>query len=495
MRRIAIGVLCALGLAGVAWTGAWWWAAQTMTARLDAELVTLAEAGVTVEAQGRQIGGFPLRLDLHQHDIVIASRSGFWTLRLEHAVSSASVLTPDRVRTLVGDSEMRRVGTLDLADRGVTMARLAVGARGMVIETPLAPAAPMATVAADALSLVEIGGLALREGSLDLEGMSARIDRHTVPTVADDGHRLAMQAARLELSVAPMAAVPQRTQMTAEAVRLDGTLAGLRGADLSSALAAPGQLVLGIEAADAVVQSVVYGTPAPGAAVDLDTLPVAQALRATGRIGQRLTVADGRIVLEATGTALLLDVAHPAIGGRFAAPEASGRFMMPLRDLPLPEPFALELRVTGVQPDGDTWAALDPRSRLDRGPLAFTVDIRGEARLLAGQPNGTRQPPVRVERIDIEALDFSGFGSTIGVTGSLSPVIGQTEPDGRLSMRLQGWSSLLRALETLGLLDPLQSMLVADVASALQDPDGDDALRADVELSRGGLVVNGRRYR
>ena len=53
----------------------------------------------------------------------------------------------------------------------------------------------------------------------------------------------------------------------------------------------------------------------------------------------------------------------------------------------------------------------------------------------------------------------------------------------------------LRALETLGILDPMQSVLVAEVAAALKDPDGADALRAEVELSRGGVVVNGRRYR
>jgi hypothetical protein len=466
-----------------------------MTERLDAELAALADAGVIVRAESRRLGGFPFRLDLHQGGVGIAARSGLWRLEVAEAVSSAPLLAPDRVRTVIGGAEMQRVGSLALSDAGKTVAEFAVGARGLVVETPIDPAAHVALVSAEALSLVEIGGTALREAAIDLEGLSARIERHAVPTFVENGHKLALQAARMELTVAPLSVVPQRTQLTAESVRLDGTLAGLRGTDLSSALAAPGQLVLGMEAADALLLSLAYESPPSDAAVDFESLPVAQALGLSGRLGQRLTIADGRMAIEATGAGLLLDVAHPAFGGRFSVPEATGRFMMPLRDRPVPEPFALEMTLTGVQPDAETWAGLDPRNRLDRSPLALGVDIRGEARLLGNSSGAGTQPPLRVEQIDIHALDFSGFGATLALTGALTPVVGQPEPDGTLALHLEGWSSMLRALETLGIIDPMQSVLVAEVAAALKDPDGSDALRAEVELSRGGVVVNGRRYR
>ena len=497
MKRIGIGLAVALGLAAAGWAGAWWWAGQTMLAKLDAELAQLAEAGVTVTAERRTLGGFPLRLDLRQEGLSLAARSGLWRLDVDSAVSSASVLSPAQVRTTVGGDSMARVGTLTLADGGVPLTTLAIGARGLIVDTPLDPAAPVALVSAAALSLVDTGGAALHELVLDLEGLSARVARHAVPAVAENGHRVDLRAAHLALAVSPRGPQLQRTELTADDVRLDGTLAGLRGADLSAALAAPGQLVLGVEAADAVVLTLDYDPAASDAVVDFATLPVRQAVRVAGRLGQRLTVADGRIAVESSGSGLALDVVHPAFGGRFAVPEAVARFMMPLREAPMAEPFALEARLTDVQPDEATWAEIDPRARLERAPLALTLDIRGEARLLGalGAAAMAGQPPLRVERIEINALDFSGFGADAALTGTLTPVPGQPAPDGTLSLRLDGWSSLLRALETTGVLDPVQSMLVAEVAASLRDPAGGDGLRAEVEMSRGGLVVNGRRYR
>jgi hypothetical protein len=41
--------------------------------------------------------------------------------------------------------------------------------------------------------------------------------------------------------------------------------------------------------------------------------------------------------------------------------------------------------VTDATPDEATWASIDPRAQLVRGPLALTVDITGEA-LLRGVP-------------------------------------------------------------------------------------------------------------
>jgi hypothetical protein len=496
MKRIGIVLALAFGVGAAAWGAAWWWAAQTMTSRLDAEIAALAEAGVAMRAESRALGGFPFRLDLHQQGVTLTARSGLWRLDVDEAVTSASVFAPDRISTTVGGAGMARVGTLDIAEDGSVLARLALGAEGLVVETPLDRAAPLALVTARTLSLVDIAGTTLREALIDFEGLSMQVERHAAPTVAENGHRLAVQAARLAVAVAPLGDSLRRTELTATDIRLEGTLAGLRGSDLASALAAPGRMALAIESADATLLSLAYAPLEPGATVDFQTLPVAQALRLSGHLGQQVTVADGRIAVETGGNALSLDIAHPAFGGRFAIPEASGRFVMPLRDLPLPEPFALELRLADVRPDEETWAEIDPRDRLDRGPIALVVDISGEARLLSAPPGG-RAPgaPVRVDRIDIEALDFSGLGSTATLTGTLLPVAGQPEPDGTLSLRLEGWSSLLRALETVGLLDPVQTLLVAEVAAALKDPARDDALRAEVEMSGGSLVVNGRRYR
>jgi hypothetical protein len=498
LRRIGIGIGLVCGALVAVWGGLWWHAARESERAIAAEVSALEAAGVRLTWRERRIGGFPLALTHYYEDLSIEATSGRWRLDLPRAAGEASVLAPDRLRLTLGETgEMVQVGTLDIDDGHGLSLRLAVGAMGLVVDAPLDPAAAHADIAATALSLVDVGGEALVEGVLDLGDLRGRIARHRTPAMPGDGHRVALQAERLALAIAPRLPGPlRRTEISGGAVQLDATLIGLRGPDLPTALAAPGQLALSIDMAEADVLDLVYDEQAGGAAPDFSALPVARAARLSGRLAHRLAVADGRLTLETFGSALTLDLAHESFGGRFDLVEAAGRFMMPLRETALPEPFALGFTLSGATPDASTWASLDPRGRLVRGPIAASVDIGGEAQLLTalGQADLVLSP-VRIERIALNRLSLNGFGADAHVTGELFPVEGQEEPDGQLSATLTGWTPLMRALETLGLLDPAQSLMVGGIAEMLRDPARPDALRAEVELAAGSVTVNGRRFR
>lgn len=496
MRRIATRATLALAVLAALWGAGWAWLAQRAAATVDAEIAALATGGVLLSHGERETGGFPFAI-VHRYGAVrLEAASGLWTLALAGVETVAPILSPGVMRAHLGPAgTMARIGTLTLHDGGAVAAEFALGAAGLTITMPLDAARPRAEVAGEALSLVAIGGEALVEGVLDLTAPRLSLERQILPGLAETGHGVALDAAALALAVAPRGSgLLHRTEITTGALRLEGTLAGLRGPDVASALAAPGRLSVAVEAADADILHLDYAVPATGP-IALESLPVAGALRLKGPLAPALGIADGRLTLEASGKGLTAEIVKPAFAGRFAMDGAEARFMMPLRTQPLPEPFALALRLSGAAPDAETWAALDPRGRLVQAPLALTVDIGGEARLLDPAARLAAGRPLRVERIAVRALALDGFGARAAVTGELFPVPGQPEPDGRLSARVQGWTALLRALETVGLLDPVQSMLVMDVAEHLRDPADIDSLRAEVELAAGTLVVNGQRYR
>lgn len=501
MRRIAIGLGAALGLAALGWAGVWWTAAQAVADGIDARIAALRTAGVDIAIRDRSSGGFPLRVEHRFRGVEVTAGSGLWRLALDEVTSGAPVLAPERLRTALGPAggaEMQRIGLLELREGGVPVSRLAIGARGLVIEVPLAEGAAVADFVAEALSLVDGGGPALIEGIVDLHGLAGRVERHAIPAVAENGHHVAFEAARLALAVAPRTAGPiRRSEIAASGVRFDAALAGLRGADLAAALSAPGQLAIGLEADEADIRDLTYTGGDPSGSVDFEALPVARFLRLSGVVSQRLTVADGRLAVEGSGRALTLDLAQPEFGGRFGLASASARFLMPLRETALPEPFGLEVSVQDAAPDADTWAALDPAGRLVRGPVTLTVDVTGEARLRAPLA-GAQTPgasPIRVERIAVNRIAFEGFGGEAELSGELVPVPGRPEPDGRLSARVEGWKRLLGALESIGALDPAQSMQVTDVARRLLDPADPEALAAELEMDGGSVVVNGQRFR
>lgn len=501
MKRIAIGLGAVLGLAVLGWSGVWWAASQAVSDGVEARIAALRDAGVDIAIRNRSVGGYPLRIDQRFSGVEIEARSGLWRLEIDEATSGAPVLAAGRLRTVLGPPDadaMVRIGTLELREQGQTVSRLAIGAQGLAIDVPLTSGAAMADFAAEALSLVDRGGGALIEGIVDLDGVRGRVERHAIPAVAEDGHHLAFAAERVAVAVAPRTAGPlRRSEITATGVRFDAALAGLRGDDLAAALAAPGQLALGLEADAADILDLTYEATDNGAPVDFGTLPVARAMRLSGAVSQRLTVADGRLAVDGSGRGLTLDVAQPEFGGRFGLASASARFLMPLRETALPEPFGLQIAVAAAMPDDATWTAIDPRGQLVRGPIGLDVDITGEATLRSALASATAPdgPPIRVQRIAVNRLAFDGFGGEAEITGELVLVPGQPEPDGALSARVAGWRRLLGALESLGLLDPAQSMQVADVARQLRDPADPDTLRADLQMDGGGVVVNGQRFR
>jgi len=67
-------------IAIAAWSGVWWWAQGQARARMDAAVADLARSGYQIGWGGREIGGYPFRMDVTLTDATIREPSG-WALQ------------------------------------------------------------------------------------------------------------------------------------------------------------------------------------------------------------------------------------------------------------------------------------------------------------------------------------------------------------------------------------------------------------------------------
>jgi hypothetical protein len=95
------GPFILLGVAAVAWTGAWFWARGEAQTRMDAAVAGLAQAGYPITWKTREVGGYPFRMDITLTEVSARAPSG-WALqapRIEgeapmHALGSWLIAAP-----------------------------------------------------------------------------------------------------------------------------------------------------------------------------------------------------------------------------------------------------------------------------------------------------------------------------------------------------------------------------------------------------------------
>lgn len=509
MRRwITVAVAVPLVLVAV-WAGAWWWLGQRVAETIEGELAALAESGLQITHERRRTSGFPFSLQQQHDGITVTPRDGAWQLSLNSVRSGASLFAPRVVRSRIGPDGggMARIGTLRIPAHGPGLAEIAIGADALVVDTPLQGDGPMLSFAAEALSLVETRRAAVLDAVLDLSDLAGRIDAlRTASGVS--GHRLRLSAAEAATAHAPVGpGLIRRVEATGRRIELEAMLAGLRGPSVAAALEAPGQFLVTLAAAETDVLDLTYAATRTALladdpdvlvrGLDFSALPVTAAVRMRmGPNSQRVALADGHMEIGGDAAETTLDIALPLFAGGFEIGRAAVTFTMPLRPAPIPEPFALDLRLTDLRPDAETWALIDPDETLMRDPLSLIVDLGGEV-AITGPLDSTDafgRPPVSVQVLQIRRLDFAGFGAVGAAEGQLAPSA-HGGGEGIITLGLQGWRGLLAAAARLGGLGPEQEAALAEMAQTLRHPGDPEALQAEFLFSRGGISLNGFRLR
>jgi len=94
LSRLGLYGPFALALVVIAvWSGVWIWARGQAASRMDAAVADLARAGYEISWKGREIGGYPFRLDVTLTDASVRERSG-WALQAPRVEAEAYMHAP-----------------------------------------------------------------------------------------------------------------------------------------------------------------------------------------------------------------------------------------------------------------------------------------------------------------------------------------------------------------------------------------------------------------
>lgn len=94
MRRFIIAIAIIVVVLALLWSGGWWWLAGWADRNATTVLTRIADRGVEVDCQGRDVVGFPFALRIACAETAVAERSSGTRARLAGVTGGASVFAP-----------------------------------------------------------------------------------------------------------------------------------------------------------------------------------------------------------------------------------------------------------------------------------------------------------------------------------------------------------------------------------------------------------------
>jgi hypothetical protein len=180
----------------------------------------------------------------------------------------------------------------------------------------------------------------------------------------------------------------------------------------------------------------------------------------------------------------------------------------PLRTSDEPQDFAFGFTLGEFTISDAIWNLFDAAGQLPRDPATISVDLTGQARMLAdmmdpeataGMDPGT--VPVELHALDINKLLVSAVGAEATGTGAFTfdtadttMFNGMPKPQGKLDLRVEGANALIDTLVQIGLLPQEQAMGARMMMGMFGVPQADDVLTSTIEITEEGYILaNGQR--
>lgn len=173
---------------------------------------------------------------------------------------------------------------------------------------------------------------------------------------------------------------------------------------------------------------------------------------------------------------------------------------IPLKPGDAPQPFRMNLAVTGIEMAEDLWAIFDSGAVLPRDPVDVELDIDGTT-VIAEDPLSARpgEMPFSDTKVRLNALRLALAGAELTATGEATDTSEDGVPNGfgRIDSELTGFNTLLDRLIDLGLLTSEQAMPARMGLNLIARPgDGPDELVSTIEVNEDGqITANGQRLR
>lgn len=218
--------------------------------------------------------------------------------------------------------------------------------------------------------------------------------------------------------------------------------------------------------------------------------------------------ADG-LALDASAQDFAMTTVEPMLfpgGVSVGVAQIAADWLVPVNAGSAAQPFRIGMALEGLTLGDELWAMFDPEGQLPRDPAVIAFDVSGEGVLgfdlldFMAMANMFGPPPVTVDSVMIERAEVAAVGARATAEGALTldwtdmmTWGGIPAPDGNVTVNVEGANGLMDKLVAMGLLQPEDTMGARMMMGMFGEPVGDDALRAVIEVTRGGsLFVNGQ---
>lgn len=192
----------------------------------------------------------------------------------------------------------------------------------------------------------------------------------------------------------------------------------------------------------------------------------------------------------------------------FSIAESGGRLSLPVAPGDAPAPFALEIRLIGLEIAEQIWAMFDPMANLPRDPAELVIALSGTGRWLVdlSDPEAVEAmgegPPAEVSQLTLDRLALSAAGVDLTGQGGVTfeaPADGTEIPvaEGQVAFTLAGIDTLFDRLIAMGLLPPEQAMGARMMLGLFARPGtAPGTYESVIEFTPDGAVTaNGQRIR
>lgn len=161
------------------------------------------------------------------------------------------------------------------------------------------------------------------------------------------------------------------------------------------------------------------------------------------------------------------------------------------------QPFGLTTVLRDLAIDDALWSLFDPTGQLPRDPATMVIALEGEADVLYSlfdpEMSGNPQPPFMPVSLNVTEVLVSAVGAELRAAGAMTFPGGveNPQPEGEVTVELDGAYGLLDKLVALGFVPPQQVAIVRGMAGAVAEQVGDDQLRSVLGFGPGGVTANG----
>lgn len=493
MKKLLIGLLVVVVVAGAAWSGLWYTGRGEVSDQMDLELARLEASGTTVTWQERKIGGFPFGYEVVADRVAITNRDNGILVRIPQVVSQADASDIDRIETrLVGEIQIDVPLTEELRE-----------------SDPRLPKVVNFQMTGDGLSFA-VEGLTSgdRRYVAAAQELALKLDQEDLP------NRVDLKVSGLSGNVARDAETwTSGTQLGQFSLLVDGTDEEGRKSEFELEIGTFSVTTTADLPPSADLKEILFGTEKGSVeiaysagtigsrALTSDSSGGGGTLRYNGSAGTGVVgIQNGTMEVRAESrqNAWSVEPSHEAsdIRGTVQAEAVQAYYKLPTAPTETPQPAGLRIAVIGLDGDEEFWNSLDPGAVLDRSNAEMLVDVEATAkvtdRLDKMRPTG--RLPLALSNISVNALNLSALGAEAQASGDVEILQPINLPLGAVDIRVSKAFAVLNGLMRAGLIDePTWTTATAMLQVYARPGEGDDVFETELTFENEGIFMNGLR--